>query len=334
MAGEDRAGQIPPHVVEKVKRELIGIGGAQPPRVGRFKPGQSGNPKGRPKRRPDLALPPGGQGLNATTVRLAMAPVQVKDTGKTVSIPMHEAIVRAQMAAAARGNPLAQRDALQRIERALCQAGRELQDQHSQWQLYCDVKWAEIEQAKRDGKPVPNPLPHPDDVVLEPGEEVRFEGPVNEADAERCAWTCSFRDALLLQDALDEKLAYANDGDRYRSGGSYRWALEFNNLVYKRFRLTEDQLFWRVMRNGMIPKRELLKTVFQTWSSLGVNAPRGTRFASLDSVAAISECLGDLLDALRAGEIDRQEFARSEYNDVALDILGRFRAGLAAERHN
>lgn len=323
MAGRD---DISPAAVEDVKRGLLDMDGAASARSGRFRPGQSGNPEGRPKRMPDPMPSPGEGSLHAATVRLARTPVPIKENGTSRSIPMYEAVLRAQMSTAVKGNALAQRDALARMERALWEAVRNLQEEREFWRRYRDEKRAEIQQARRNGTAVPSPLPHPDDIVIEPGQEVRIEGPIDEADMARCARTCLFRDTLLLQDALDMRLASDNPGDGYRPGGSLIWAFAVDNLAYKRFRLSEGEWLRRMLRNASMPRRALLKTLHQAWRALGMAVPRGTRFESNDVVAAIFHCSGEIADAVRAGDIDQDEFLRREFNETALEIMARFRA--------
>jgi hypothetical protein len=52
MADDNHSGKPSTTGQESLKRELLGIGGTEPAKGGKFKPGQSGNPKGRPKRTP------------------------------------------------------------------------------------------------------------------------------------------------------------------------------------------------------------------------------------------------------------------------------------------
>lgn len=323
-----RAGKIPPSSIHDAKAELFF--GEKPAPGGRFKPGQSGNPSGRPKRAPASSLSLQDNAVHLATLRESRRLVTVKLNGTSTEVSMLDAMVRSQMTNAVKGNPLAQRDALLRIERAYQQETREIADSHEFWSRYRDQQWAEIERAKRNGKLAPNPLPHPDDIVIEPGRPVRVDGPIDEADMALCTQTCLYRDTLLLQEALDDRLASAHPGDGYRSGGSLVWAVAFNNLIYKRFQLDENQLIWQSLRNASIPKRELLKTLHRAWQTLGVTAPRGTRFASFEIVEAIVRFGDEITAAVRAGDIDRDEFARREFNDAALDIIERFKDRLAA----
>ncbi|HXH53180.1 MAG TPA: DUF5681 domain-containing protein [Sphingomicrobium sp.] len=65
------------------KKRDYEVGYGKPPKATRFKPGQSGNPKGRPK---------GALGLKAMVRKVFTAPVKVKVAGKTRSMPAMEAI--------------------------------------------------------------------------------------------------------------------------------------------------------------------------------------------------------------------------------------------------
>jgi hypothetical protein len=68
----------------------------RPPRKGQFKPGQSGNPHGRPK---------GSRNIRTCVQRLLDAPILVKEDGKTRKIPRAEAIAIQFVNRAARGDP-------------------------------------------------------------------------------------------------------------------------------------------------------------------------------------------------------------------------------------
>lgn len=80
-----------------------GVGYCKPPKHSRFKKGQSGNPKGRPKGR-RVADP--GQFI----AKLLEEPMQVTDaSGRQRSIPRIEAVLRAQFGSAINGDGAAQR---------------------------------------------------------------------------------------------------------------------------------------------------------------------------------------------------------------------------------
>ena len=68
----------------------------RPPRKGQFKPGQSGNPRGRPK---------GSKNIRTYVHELLGAKILVKEDGKTRKIPRAEAIAIQFVNLAAKGDP-------------------------------------------------------------------------------------------------------------------------------------------------------------------------------------------------------------------------------------
>lgn len=67
------------------------VGYGKPPKASRFRPGQSGNPKGRPK---------GARGVKALLREVLTSPVIVKVGGKTMSVSaMHAILLRLRQSA-------------------------------------------------------------------------------------------------------------------------------------------------------------------------------------------------------------------------------------------
>jgi len=74
------------------------VGYGKPPQHSRFKPGQSGNPRGRPK----------GARNAATVLRDELAEkITVTENGKTITITKLEGIVKAAVVKALKGDPRA-----------------------------------------------------------------------------------------------------------------------------------------------------------------------------------------------------------------------------------
>jgi hypothetical protein len=319
----DRPGILPAAAMENLKHEMFFGTNPAPAKGGRFGPGQSGNPKGRPKRAPEPNLSLGEQSVHAATLRESKRLVSIRENGKTSQVTMADAIVQAQLASAAKGHPIAQRDALARIERAQYEEARALAKSHEFWERYRDDGWAAIARAKRDGTPMPNPLPHPDDIVIEPGQRVRFEGPCNAEEAAQYAQTCELRDALVMQYALDERL----DGDGPTTGALL--ALDvLNRILPERMRLSDAALTYQLLRYEGMAKRELLTRVYRAWRALGANLPRGRRFPPLERVKQRLEFGADLLAGFKSGALDVAAMSRGEFDDAALDLMEKH--GVAA----
>jgi hypothetical protein len=140
------------------------VGYGKPPIASRFAPGQSGNPKGRPKGSRNKALGPTEGRLRAIILAEAYRSIKVNEGKKQISIPMAEAIVRALAVNAARGQLRSQ----QAFTKMLAEAERALGQQMKQWletALNYKLDWEdELDRRKKLGLTGPEPIPHPDDV--------------------------------------------------------------------------------------------------------------------------------------------------------------------------
>jgi hypothetical protein len=143
------------------------VGYAKPPESTRFKRGRSGNPAGRPRgarnKRPAL----NEERLKGIIIEEAYRTITINEGEKRLSIPIAQAIVRSMAVNAARGQHRAQRlfaELLGTTEASnqalyrdyLCSA----LDYKKRWQ-------DEIARCKALQLPVPNPLPHPDDITID-----------------------------------------------------------------------------------------------------------------------------------------------------------------------
>lgn len=144
------------------------VGYAKPPTDTRFKPGQSGNPRGRPKgsknKRPGLHE----ERLKDIILDEAYRGITVRDGERNVTMPMAQAIVRSMAVNAAKGQHRAQRLFAELL--ASTESARLMQ--HKEWletAIEYKVGW-EKELLRRDRlglKGLPEPLPHPDHVEID-----------------------------------------------------------------------------------------------------------------------------------------------------------------------
>jgi hypothetical protein len=91
------------------------VGYGKPPVHTRFRKGQSGNPGGRPR-----GMTAGK--ARALALKEAYRPVNVREGDKVITLPAIQAVLRSQVALAAKGNGPAQRaliEAIQAIEREI-----------------------------------------------------------------------------------------------------------------------------------------------------------------------------------------------------------------------
>ena len=159
------------------------VGYGKPPTGSQFKPGRSGNPKGRARgaknRLPSLSE----ERLKSIVLEEAYRIVKVRDGGKNVSVPMATAIVRAVAVNAAKGNNRAAQHFTQMVK----VVEDENMTSHREYvRTMIDYKYVweqEIEHCRKHGLPLPQPIPHPDDIRINFNTgEVQIVGPFCKED--------------------------------------------------------------------------------------------------------------------------------------------------------
>jgi hypothetical protein len=139
--------------------------------------------------------------LKSIILKEAYRTIKVNEGEKKVSIPMAQAIVRALAVNAAKG----QHRSLQLFTEMLTLTERENKasyDEYLKTMIEYKIDWEqEIDRCKRQGVPVPEPLPHPDDIIIDmkTGEAI-IRGPWTKED--KVTW-----DSLAKRrDACDEEI--------------------------------------------------------------------------------------------------------------------------------
>ena len=262
-------------VVDNVKRQVIfgeRVGFKNPPKETRFKKGQSGNPKGRPKKTDDVG--PGGKDSMTTIIlKEGARKVTIREGDETKEIPAIEAVSRAQyLLAIKNGSAYAQKHIIERFDRAEREVRRQRHEEAERWQHNVDLVRTLFVDAEKNGKPPPDIYPHPDDVVIDYENGVRFTGPIDEASAERLKKRIELRDLLYKQGVLEDRVRL--DELQYHNT-AFIGAQALNQKVPLRFRLTSDQIQILVRRYEVIPKRQLLKQLFRAWREFGLPRRRG-----------------------------------------------------------
>ncbi len=195
-----------------VARPGYEVGYAKPPEATRFRPGQSGNPRGRPKgtknRRPALHE----ERMKEIILDEAYRTITVRDGERNVTVSMAQAIMRSLAVNAAKGQHRAQRlfaELLSATERERVA----LQERFFNAALDYKIAW-ERELARRDALGItdlPPPLPHPDHVVIDVRSgTVRMLGPATKE--EKAEWDAILAERVVLEDCVAQ-LRQANEAE-------------------------------------------------------------------------------------------------------------------------
>ena len=193
------------------------VGYGKPPEASRFRPGQSGNPNGRPKgarnKRPGLHE----ERMKELILEEAYRDITVRDGAANVTIPMVQAVLRSLAVNAAKGQHRAQRlfsELLASVETSRTR----LNDRWLKQAIEYKVEWEkEILRRERLGiTDLPDPLPHPDHVKIDFDRgTARIVGPSTKEERAALDWYIAHRDGFEADlEGLTAELATTTDPDR------------------------------------------------------------------------------------------------------------------------
>lgn len=157
------------------------VGYGKPPAAHRFQKGKSGNPQGRPegaKAKPKIDTSCGKNAAEEFLKIEAYRPVTIREGDKIIELPAIQAVFRSIGVSAMKGNRFAQRTMAELVSNMEAEHYR-LRMEHFGTAIDYKRDWKEaIERCRREGRPEPQPIPHPDDIIVNPKTaEVEILGP-------------------------------------------------------------------------------------------------------------------------------------------------------------
>lgn len=172
--------------LQRPERTSYEVGYAKPPLETRFKKGQSGNPRGRPRgsrnKRPALHE----ERLREIILDEAYRMVKLTEGGRQISIPIAQAVIRSLALLAAKGQPRAQRLFTQLVASTEAD-NRRSYDEWVKTAIDYKIEWEqELVYREETSSTGPEPLLHPKDVIIDiRNGGVRINGPMTTEEKKR-----------------------------------------------------------------------------------------------------------------------------------------------------
>ena len=185
---------------------------------------------------------------HALALRIAAMQVPMRDGAAVSMVTMEEAAYRREAASAVGGHRLHKQDMLRRIAGARAAEQARCDEDHGDWALIKAHFTRKFAEARKAGLPPPTGLPHPDDIILNPGQATVIVGPLDQDHLRRIEYACDLRDHLSLQSVFDLR-------SRQKSGRATKstdtmpmsavLAMALNTVLPIRFRMTPQAAYER-----------------------------------------------------------------------------------------
>jgi hypothetical protein len=254
------------------------VGYKKPPESRRFAKGTSGNPRGRPSKKKPNPKPLVDKSTMESVLKVALREVTAREGDNLTKISAFDAVIQTMAAAAMKGSVPAQKIFVELVDRARKERATEISEDHEFWRTYAANYGENFTTLQKTGKPVPDNWPHPDDIVFEDGEHVKFMGGEPAIAVQNRNTIIRFRDVLMLQAEMDRRCFLRdNPGRAPPIFVSDYLMVHANSCLPVRKQLDDSHLLIRILRIETLRKAELQRQLKENWAEFGLTlAPNRT----------------------------------------------------------
>lgn len=185
------------------------VGFKRPPAAHRFQKGRSGNPRGRPRKtgQATASFEPANEPTIEMLLSEAYRTVTIREGDTQIELPVIQAVYRSLGLAAIKGNRHAAKSFAELV------SAREAGKREQKFEFFKAMyeyreSWLEVfAQCDAEGRPRPDPVPHPDDIELNPNTcEAVVRGPWTEEQRDLMLEICQRRDDCIADNEMFSEL--------------------------------------------------------------------------------------------------------------------------------
>lgn len=277
--GEPGAEGTDPKRLGRTQGEGNEVGYGKPPKHARFAKGKSGNPRGRPKKPKPRPLKLSDAPSDGFLAAEAYRPIALRENGQGIELPAIQAVLRAAVANAIKGNRLSQKYVLEYVARMEELHFQLKMDHYRRLEALKRQGERALAEHERQGLPPPDLLPHPDDIALNSSTgEVRIDGPETPEEVHIYEHNVRLRDHALLRSAHVSQLR-RKAGIKSEDGKICLYMLLAHLLdrtLPRRYRWQEHDAVWLIMDYKSMTRRERERRIDAEFAELDATKPRLT----------------------------------------------------------
>ena len=228
-----------------------------------------------------------------------------------------EALIMKLASSAMNGSVLAQRALLDYIQNAESKNMDIRKAKADHWrELKRDLKRT-LDARIAKGEDVSDFVPHPDDIIIEADNTIRFKGPFTLEELAFHRHTLEVIDLLLLQGHYETRYKlHANDNsssDHENDTSAFLHILFFNQGLPKRMQISEAEIQRRILIPPRLPtKREFKKAILEKYRSLGIKTRKIGCLPPFRQAAALIQGLVSMVIRLIEDARNGQEWSEQQ----------------------